>query len=595
PRDMTSYLAVKYRLFQELFASCLSKEKSGEASRLLRLLYAIGAYTCCDCFENVDTFMDAVEKGNIDMDREKAVAIAAQHIFMQVYRLANNYRARQLTTGQLKRLARFADRNPETVLRAWKEFDDRQSNGRILLMALYFYLRYDRDGQAVGEDSQGQERDQALLKEYEETLTELLGSILKAAAAGKKEIQDIQDSIRRGQFHDSLLTGVRNWAVNVVVYELVINCAYVNYTLSESIHNVLRVCGALNSSAFLYAVVRVDLREEIGNIAGKMEELFGISDQDVMSWLLEVFDGSPRFGISPEKVREKILPAQYRKNRQLYLLSYKKAHYDVGNALAGTIREEDPKMFQQFVMPKAESQRDRIILWLTEKQICARECRDYLVGQTELSTLYAVRGKLVNTYGRESSARRALEQYYEAYRDEAFYGRCMAYMALRGCRHFFNAGLIGDRTVAPREVLEHTFQGLALAGVDLADQIQVVCLMVDDEYVEEKKKSITQGCIPVFRQYLLKNTQEMENAFARAGAYGRYFALLVYGSETVTESDGNREKFVETAAGPVENQEICVEAATGPDKSQETCAEALTELARGKDAWQTQILAYSQD
>lgn len=205
PRNMTSCFAVRYRLFQELFTSCLSNKKYEEASRLLRLLYAIGAYSCCDCFENADTFMDAVEKGYLDIDRAKAVAVSAQHIFMQIYRLSSNYRSRLLTTRQLERLVMFADRNPEIVLRAWKEFDDQQFSGRLLLIALYFFLRYDREGRSVGELPQGP--DQALLKEYEEALTDLLGRILKAAAAGKKELQDIQEGIRRGQFQDSLLSG----------------------------------------------------------------------------------------------------------------------------------------------------------------------------------------------------------------------------------------------------------------------------------------------------------------------------------------------------------------------------------------------------
>ncbi len=576
PRDMTSFFAVKYRVFQELFASCLKKKQYEKASRLLRLLYAIGAYSCCDCFEKPDIFMDAVEKGYIDIDREKAVAISAQHIFIQVYRLAANYKSHLLTTRQLEQLAKFADRNPEIILRAWKEFDNSQFNGRILLMALYFYLRYDRDGRAVGGSLQEQEReqasesepgaefrgtagDQALLNEYEEALTDSLGRILKAAAAGKKEIQEIQDSIRQGQLNDSLLQGTRNWAVNVAVFELVTNCASVNYMLSRKLQDVLRVCGSMNSSGFLDALVRVDPREEIGNIAGKMEELFGISDQDVMSWLLVVLDGSPRFGIPSDKVREKFLPAQYRKNPQLYLQTYNKAPLDVDDALATAIREEDPGMYQQLVLPKAASKRDRIIFWLTEKDVCARECRDYLQGETELSTLYAIRGKQVSVFYKVREARKALEKYYEAYRDEDFYARCMACMAMRGEGVFFNAALTGSSTAAMGEILEHTFRGLTLAGVDLADQIQVVCLMVDDEYSEDKKERIARGCIPVFRRYLAERTQELEGAFARAGAYGRYFALLVYGSETEPQ---------------------------GAEESRE---------ARGKDAWQDQILSYSQD
>ena len=547
-RNMTSYFAVKYRVFQEFFTSCLKKKQYGKASRTFRLLYAIGSYSCCDCFENPDTFMDVVEKGCMDIDREKAVAVAAQHTFLQVYRLASNYKAYLLTTRRLERLAEFADRNPEIILRAWKEFDDEQLNGRILLMALYFYLRYDREGHAVigfsaGQDGKPEEKlkpetgirgsaeDQALLEEYEETLTESLGRILKAEAARKKEIQDIQKGIRQGKFDDSLLQGMRNWAVNAAVFDLVANCASVNYMLSGKLRNVLRVCGALNPSELLDALVRVDLREEIGNMAGKMEELFGISDQNVMSWIQAVLNGFQKFGVPTEKVKKEILPAQYRKNPQLYLLTYEKAELDEGNALAGAIRDEDPEIYQRMVLPKAAAQRDRIISWLTGKETCARECRDYLEGQADLSTLYAIRGKLSPDYYRESDARKALEKYFEAYQDEDFYARCMAYMALRGMAYFFSTGLIGSRTEAPREVLEHTFRSLALAGVDLADQVQVVCLMVDSEYSEEKKASITRICIPVFRQYLAERPGEMESAFAKAGAYGRYFALLVYGGE----------------------------------------------------------------
>ncbi|MDE7224601.1 MAG: hypothetical protein K2O34_12595, partial [Acetatifactor sp.] len=552
PRDMTSYFAVKYRAVQELFTSLLERGQYGEASRLLRLLYAIGAYSCCDCFENSNIFVDAVEKGHLDIGRGKAVAILAQCIFLQVYRLASSYRSGALTTRQWEFLENFAERNPEVVLQAWKEYDGQKISGRILLMALYFYLRYDRDGQAadgVSQKLRDSAEDQALLKEYEEALTDCLSMILKASASGKKEIQDIQNGIRQGQFSDSLIQGIRNWAVDAAVFELVVNCASVNYMFSDKLHNVLRVCASLNPSGLLDELVQVDPRGEIGNIAGKMEELFGISDQDVMSWLQVILDGTPRYGISTQKVKEKILPAQYRKNPQQYLQTYEKSDFVVGNALAAVIREEDPEMYQQAVMPRAASQRDRIIFWLTDKEVCARECRDYLTGITELSALYAIKGKLLSVYYSGSNARKALEQYYETYRDEEFYARCMACMALRGAGRFFNAGLIGSRTEAPREVLEHTFQGLTLAGVELVDQVQVVGMMVDDEYLEEKKESIARGCIPIFRQYLAERTQEMENAFARAGAYGRYFALLVYGS--------------------------------GEEKKQ--------------DSWQAQILSYTQD
>ena len=379
--------------------------------------------------------------------------------------------------------------------------------------------------------------------------------ILKAEAAGKKEIRDIQEGILQGKWQDSLLQGIQKWAVNVSVFELITNCASINYMFSEKLRNVLRVCASLNPSRFLDALVRLDPREELGNMAGKMEELFCISDPDVMSWLLVVLDETPRFGIEPEKVKAMILPAQYRKNPQQYLLAYRKANSNLRNALAGTVRDEAPEVYRQVVMPQAASQKERIIFRLTEKEICARECRDYLEGLTELSALYAIRGKLVSTWYKESDARKALERYYEAYREEEFYARCMAYMALRHSGHFFNAGFIGKSREACEEVLEHTFRGMTLAGVGLAEQIQVVCRMVDEEYSEKRKEEITHRCIPVFRRYLVERPQETENALAGAEAYGRYFALLVYNSAA---QDGG-------------------------------------EATAQEDAWQAQILFYSQD
>ncbi|MDE6674375.1 MAG: hypothetical protein K2K19_06125, partial [Acetatifactor sp.] len=133
--------------------------------------------------------------------------------------------------------------------------------------------------------------------------------------------------------------------------------------------------------------------------------------------------------------------------------------------------------------------------------------------------------------------------------------------------HFFIAHLFNGEAIL-LDRLEHSFRGMDRAGIGLDEQLQVFSQMVDCVYTDTKKYDITHGCIPIFQQYLAERTQEMEDAFARAGVYGRYFALLVYGSEAKLQV---------------------------AEENQGNCEAALAEFAKGKDAWREQILSYSQD
>ena len=553
----------QYKPFQALFESYFKKRRYEEATRLLRLLYAISAYTCSECFEYnyIRTFKQAMEKGEMRIERSKGLAIYAQHLYRFGYCFGRNYiPSRFITTYDLESLAEFANHDPAIVREALQDFDRQLANGNILLYTLYFYLCY------KGKELTLASRDEDLLREYENILVDLLEESFVPNASIKQEIQKIQDSIRRGELQENQLQGIRRQNVDGVAFMAVSSCAFVNYMLSAKIHDVMRVCGAAAPARLLDAMEMLDPRGEFERIGENLEELFGISSQSVMTWAVAALTRTQSYGTAKNTIHEKILPAVLHKDPAVFLEGYKKAGYTVANTMADIIKQEDPEMYQREVLSQSNGRQGQIIALITDKLICAREAREYLEGNADLATLYPFRAQLGSVYGGYPE-REALEQYDRTYHDEAFYSRCMGLMALGGRGHFLIAHLFDGGAIL-LDRLEHSFRGMNRAGIDLDRQIQMVSLMVDCVYTDAKKYDITHGCIPIFQQYLAERTQEMENAFARAEAYGRYFALLVYGSGAKLQVT---------------------------EELKETCGGALAEFAKGKDAWRDQILSYSQD
>ena len=584
-RNMINMSQEQCKPFFELFESYFKKRRYEEAARLVRLLYAISSYTCSECLPRMHSFRQAVENGGMLIDRAMALAIYAQHL----YRTSNS-RNRYSTinyfiiTNEFKSLAEFAKHDPAIVRKALQDFDRQLANGNILLYTLYFYLCYSDDKMIGGDTRQAKgaegrtsvsakilPQDQDLMGEYEGVLVDILNEIFVPNAAINQAVQAIQESIRKGELQEDQLRGIRKQNIDSTAFMTVSSCAFVNYMLSAKLHDVLRVCGAAAPNRLLDAMDMLDPRGEFERIGENLEELFGISSRGIMFWAVAALERGQSYGTGKKTIREKILPALLCKDPAAFLDGYKQANYRAANytvasTLGEMIKSQDPEMYQREVLSQGNKQREKIIALITGKLTCAREAREYLVGKADLSTLYPFRMKLGGVYGGYTE-REALEEYDKTYHDEDFYSRCMGFMAVGGRGHFFIAHLFNGEAIL-LDRLEHSFRGMDRAGIDLDEQLQVFSQMVDCVYTDTKKYDITHGCIPIFQQYLAERTQEMEDAFARAGVYGRYFALLVYGSEAKLHV---------------------------AEENQGNCEAALAEFAKGKDAWREQILSYSQD
>ncbi len=170
-----------------------------------------------------------------------------------------------------------------------------------------------------------------------------------------------------------------------------------------------------------------------------MEEIFGISASVIIDWAADrIQKGLSHRTMADMDSLKEILRGQFGRHKEVFLEVYRKADFQAADVMAQIIKENDPMLYRKEVLLNGDVQRDKVINLLTARGNFTQESRDYLEGRSDLSTLYALKGQFTPYYG-AYDGKKALDQYVRTYHDEAFFGRCMALMALRETSYFFTA------------------------------------------------------------------------------------------------------------------------------------------------------------
>lgn len=570
-RDMSGIPQEKAQHVAKLMGSFLKKKQYDEATRLFNLLFALGSHTCFQCLRwegNVFLeFVRNVEAKKCRIETYRLLAVYARHTYSACLMWSNRY-TYFMSEYMFNALKKHADGRPETVRQALREYESGYIGERLILLTVLFYMNYDSISSA-----------EAFRKKSAQSVNEgsVLGGIRKLLGGSEPP----EDAAWMGEYekllNEAMLHAVHSSVPGRVMdrplFMLAGGCAFVNYMLSERLYHVAKTCCAVEPKLMLSVFCALDPRRETSRTGGNWDDLFGIPSRELLSWVVRQMQNDNRNVATSirEEDGRKILQVQLRKHPAAFLECYRGAEYMAAAKMAQIMKEEDPALYRKEVLEKAEEQKKKLIDLFNPKGNFPQECRDYLEGRSDLQTLYSVRNRLpVPYYGAyRYGGRRPLEQYVQIYHDEEFYGRCMVVMALLEDRYFFTGFCAkpAQKEEFERE-LQHIFSGLTLAGMGVAQQIQVITFMTDQIYEENTKQAVTQGGIAIFQQYLAQRTQETVTAFSEAGAYGRYFGLLVYGSQA--------------------NLQLT-------EENREDCEAARDEFAKGRDAWQEQILSYSQD
>ncbi|MBD5528962.1 MAG: DUF4132 domain-containing protein [Lachnospiraceae bacterium] len=569
-RDMSGIPREKALPVAKLLGSFMKKKQHDETLRLFNLLYALGSHTCFQClgqeYQIFWEFIRNVEAKNLRIDPYKIVAVYARHTYRSCLSWCNHY-PYFMSEHMYSALKKHAGGLPETVRRALREYESGYIGERLILLTVLFNMNYDSVQSA-----------EAFRKKSTQSADEggVLGGIRKLLG-GKNPSEDAAwmgeyEKLLKEAMCQAVLPGIPGRVMDRPLFMLAGGCAFVNYMLSEKLYHVVKTCCAADPKLMLSVFCALDPRGEISRSGGDWDDLFGIPSRELLAWVAEQMKNDNRSSVTglKEEDGKKILRVQLRKHPAAFLECYHNAEFAAAAKMAQIMKEEDPALYQREVLAKGDEQKEKVIALFNFQSSFPQECRDYLEGRVDIQALYAVRNRLSIPYhGSTYGCRNALEQYVQTYHDEDFYGRCMAIMAVLEYGYFFTAFSAKPAQKEAFELeLRHIFSGLTLAGMGVAQQLRVITLMTDTIYDTVKKQAVTDGGISIFQQYLAQRTQETVTAFSEAGAYGRYFALLVYGSKA--------------------NLQVT-------DENRESCQAALAEFAKGKDAWQEQILSYSQD
>lgn len=114
----------------KVFYELTRKGRKEEAGRLFKLLFAIGWSTCCHMTPIGSLYTG---KDQIIGEADKVAAVYAPEIGMQQY----------LQNGQvINRLIALADNDPEVIKRAAGYQKNKFDNGKLVLLAVYFMMKY---------------------------------------------------------------------------------------------------------------------------------------------------------------------------------------------------------------------------------------------------------------------------------------------------------------------------------------------------------------------------------------------------------------------------------------------------------------------
>lgn len=510
-----------------------NRGRGEEAARLGRLLFALGQSTCYEMIPGLTNY--ALEKSNILLEEpEKKVAVQAARISMNEY---------QLSRYTLSGLIKAAGEDPEVIRKAMDYQRNKYDNGRLILLAVYFRMKYEnvtliekergKDGRSggilagmgklLGRGEKEEEKvieidaeDAVLLKQYGDILTNSLRSLF-GSQMPELEVRELVNAVDRDKVGPDILKKVsHNYTVQRFMLRILGGTAFINYNQSHRLKNVVKICLAAGGSTMLGLMETMDLRGVLGTQGGDYDEIFGADSRQLISW-------------GAAKGRMDILRKQFRRSRDVFLSYMNSADFELYSRMNSVIRELDPELYNARKDKEIFRQQAKAVEAFVEivDSSLGNVVRDYLRGDAGLETLYANEDKLQST-GRRWGGKHLniLKSYQEGYGHDEFSRRCDTFwMLFRGTN--YNNLRDGDTVRADR--VKQLFHDVNLEGLDLRHQVDGYSDIYDSYYLDKWKEAFQTVAKGVFREYLQTRHDEMVQAFQAAGSNGRSFGLLVLG------------------------------------------------------------------
>ncbi len=560
-----------------LFRDYMRKGKREELNRLFRLLFAVGQSTCYQLVP-----LELVRQGDVLWDEDKCTAVYGTHIGMSQYCL-NSY--------NLNGLMAVAKNRPENLEKAIGYQKNDAENGKLVLLAVYFVVKYGdvhvsgengkkeeiADGKENGEGEKAERPvrrnlgfidgigkffrkkeearqpealvdidagDMPLMAQYEELILNSLDNLYENQMDASS-LQKLMDAVRKNRMTEDifrLAASKRN--VSDFLFLLLGGMAYLNFLLSVKLKNAVRIFLAIDTEKMLNVMVKVSeqlpaviLSKGEGETANK---LFPVNIHVGGGEYDEVFgiDTERYIRWAAAKDQRVILKKQLENHEECYIKIMDEVTMEDANAMLEVIRTTDKPLFDKLMAHKRQygrdKERERMLNALAESEDASvREViKAYLRGEEKVDVLYPFLNQIRNKYyynlGR---AKDIVEKYAKNLQDEEFLRRCRVYMLLKNTYYLQDYVIVSGTQGVNRGKLEEIFRNFDSEGLAVSYQLAALVWLHDAFYNDRYKREALEEAEHIFAGYLKERREETLAAFLSAEAVGRFFGLRVMSRE----------------------------------------------------------------
>lgn len=526
-----------------VFAGLFKHGKMEEAGKLFHILFAIGGTSCTSLLpRGIGGGNGLMYLWKLPVDTDKALAVYAADAGIYQYRIA---------TG-IQQIIKLTDRDAEAVRRAYLLADypknvknipniDMHSCGsaKLILLAAYFLIKYPDAGKLLQKEEkqrgiltginkffgktpevgrQVKDEDIPLMQQYEDILVNNLINIYDAHTMPASIMQDIKQAVRQNQITDNILKlSNRKCKISTYTLNLLGGTALLNFTLSDILRNVVKICFAASVQDMFTIAVTVSngLWMDIRYRGGDYDDFFDI---DQRALILQ----------AASRNLDTVLKEQFRKNKAIFIQILDRANAHDSSVMMKILEQEDKPLFLER-RKDGTKERDKLIDLITERCPKISEAKKYLRGEMELSDFLFYEDQIFTKYGyggNVSQLNQLLQAYAETYLDHDFYNRAMVYYFLSGTTYFFYWGMIVNGTLNTQNVRK-IFSSFEKEYLDAAHQLKFYSMMYQYFYNEKHKELLKNTTVEIFCKYITVNREEILSAFKEADAASRVLALAV--------------------------------------------------------------------
>ncbi len=555
------------KAFRELSQFLEKRDMAEENRKVRQILFAIGKSTggallTEDTWRHLGVFRwQAQEKLSYDLEPAQWAAVYAQ------------YHGNEWGSSRgMYALMNLAQENPENLREALAYHRGKCENGKIFLLAAYFLAKYPEE---VPQELP--QEDALLLELYEKLLIEGIGDVFVHAqgASGKQlttsDIQQLQEAVQQELLTDEILKQVEGAVIRRECKAFLYGFSYINYMFSYKIKNVVTLLAAVDYEEAIEALKFTDERKLLEKEAGNYDTVFRIPTRKLIAWAAKEGSDNYKYSYRPETpdiVPKSILRVQLVKSRQIYLDYQQQASFDESKRMLEIMQEIEPELYKEVMEKGKDNQKEKVIQDILSYYHQKKEVKAYLQGETTADTLYTIQDSLRadSRYG-GTNIWTVLKLFYQNYKDEEFITKCMVFMAVCGKGWFFREVIYGDGNGFDTEKATDIFKRLEAGELDISHQFYAYMSM-DAELKGENKKKLEAVAKPIFLKYLKECPQELKEAFAEAGTFGKCFALAVMEQEADTYK---------------------AEILSYSKDSAKAVKETLTELLKKQTGWQKEV------